>query len=56
MKWQNRDRKLTRRNKNKKQDRYFRERGHKDSEEKISFAKLQKRLRKAEEEELYEDN
>ena len=56
MKWQNRDRKLTKRNKNKKQDRYFKERGNKDSQEKISFARLQKELRKAEQEELYEDN
>ena len=55
MKWQNRDRKLTKRRKNKKQDKYFKERRHRDSDEKILFAKLQKRIRKAEEEELYED-
>jgi len=55
MKWQNRDRKLTNRNKNKKQDKFFRERKHKDSQKKISFAKLQKELRRAEQEELYED-
>ena len=56
MKWQNRDRKLTKRHKNKKQDKYFKERRHRDSDEKILFAKLQKRIRKAEEVELYEDN
>ena len=56
MKWQNRDRKLTKRSNNKKQDKYFKERGNKDSQKKISFARLQRELKKAEQEELYEDN
>ena len=56
MKWQNRDRKLTKRHKNKKQDRFFKERGKKDSEKKIYFSRLQKELRRAEQDETYEDN
>ena len=56
MKWQNRDKKLNRRYRNKKQDRFFKERGTKDSEKKIHLSRLQKELRKAEQEEVYEDN
>ena len=56
MKWQNRDRKLSKRHKNKKQDRFFKERSKKDSEKKIYFSRLRKELRRAEQDETYEDN
>lgn len=55
MKWQNRDRKLNKRHKNKKQDKFFKEKRKKDSEKKIHLSRLQKELRKAEQEEIYED-
>ena len=56
MKWQNRDRKLNRRYKNKKQDKFFKEKGTKDSQRKIYLSRLQKELKRAEQEEVYEDN
>ena len=56
MKWQNRDRKLNKRHKNKKQDKFFKEKGKKHSQRKIHLSRLQRELRKAEQEEVYEDN
>ena len=56
MKWQNRDRKLNKRHKNKKQDKFFKEKGKKDSQRKIHLSRLQRELMKAEQEEVYEDN
>ena len=56
MKWQNRDRKLTKRHKDKKQDKFFKEKRKKDSDQKISFSRLQRELRRADIEESYEDN
>ena len=56
MKWLNRDRKLNKRNRNKKQDKFFKEKRKKDSQKEISFSRLQREIRRAEQEELYEDN
>ena len=55
MKWQNRDRKLTKRHKNRKQDKFFKEKSKKDSDQKISFSRLQRELRRVDIEESYED-